>query len=64
MDTGLIRWEGNNKNIFSNYGPTMLASKKAQANGYSQCLWLFNDQVVEVGASNIFMVFKGKDGVK
>lgn len=25
-------------------------------------LWLFNDQIVEVGASNIFFIFKDKSG--
>jgi branched-chain amino acid aminotransferase len=42
----------------------MLSTKKAIAKGYSQCLWLFNGQVVEVGASNIFFVMKGDDGKK
>lgn len=42
----------------------MLSSKKAQAMGYSQCLWLFEGQVVEVGASNIFFVMKDKNGKK
>ena len=48
----------------SNYGPTLLSSKRAQAKGYAQCLWLFEGQVVEVGASNIFFVMKHKDGTR
>lgn len=28
------------------------------AEGYQQVLWLYNDQIVEVGASNIFFIFK------
>jgi len=48
----------------SNYGPTLLSSKQAQAKGYAQCLWLFQGQVVEVGASNIFFVMKHKDGTR
>lgn len=48
----------------SNYGPTLLASKKAQSKGYSQCLWLFEGQIVEVGASNIMFVINNKDGTK
>jgi len=30
------------------------------AEGYQQVLWLYKDQVVEVGASNIFFIFKDK----
>ena len=59
-----IKWEGSYKIKISNYGPTLFASKRAHAKGFSQCLWTFNGQIVEVGASNIFFVFKGKDGVK
>ena len=48
----------------SNYGPTMLAGKNAKKQNFSQCLWLFDDQIVEIGSSNIFFVIQGKDGVK
>jgi branched-subunit amino acid aminotransferase/4-amino-4-deoxychorismate lyase len=28
------------------------------AEGYQQVLWLYENQIVEVGASNIFFIFK------
>jgi branched-subunit amino acid aminotransferase/4-amino-4-deoxychorismate lyase len=30
--------------------------------GHQQALWLLNDQVIEVGSSNIFFIFKDKSG--
>lgn len=35
----------------------------AQA-GYHQVLWLYGSEVIEAGTSNIFFVFKGKNGKK
>lgn len=40
--------------------PQALAAKK----GYSQILWLFNDQVTEVGTMNIFFFWINKQGKK
>ena len=48
----------------ANYGPTMLAGKNAKKQHFSQCLWLYQGQVVEIGSSNIFFLLKGKDGTK
>lgn len=45
-----------------NYSPTLVASKSVASRGHHQVLWLLEDQVIEVGASNIFFVFKGKGG--
>lgn len=44
-----------------NYGPTLLVSKQAAENGYTQVLWLDAEKrkyVEEVGTSNIFFLFK------
>lgn len=38
-----------------NYGPTIYALKLAQSKGCSQCLWLYKNQVTEVGTMNFFM---------
>ena len=43
-----------------NYAPTLRDSHEANKRNYQQILWLYgeDEQVVEVGASNIFFVFK------
>ena len=41
-----------------NYAPTLLPSTNAIQQGHQQVLWLYNDEVNEVGASNIFFIFK------
>jgi branched-chain amino acid aminotransferase len=46
-----------------NYGPTIYAQRIAQTKGCSQCLWLYNDEVTEVGTMNIFMSWINEDGV-
>lgn len=46
-----------------NYGPTIYAQKIAQSKGCSQCLWLYKDEVTEVGTMNIFMHWINEDGV-
>ena len=43
-----------------NYGPTLFASKLAEASGYTQVLWLDAVErryVEEVGTSNVFFFF-------
>ncbi|KAI9368827.1 aminotransferase [Aspergillus egyptiacus] len=44
----------------ANYGPSLAAHGKAQAQGFDQVLWLFGDdrQVTEAGASNFFIVWE------
>jgi len=50
---------------FRNYGPTLDTTKEANNRGYQQVLWLYNDRkIIEVGSSNIFFVFKSKEGKK
>eukprot|EP00594_Rhizosolenia_setigera_P005145 CAMPEP_0178950466 /NCGR_PEP_ID=MMETSP0789-20121207/6667_1 /TAXON_ID=3005 /ORGANISM="Rhizosolenia setigera, Strain CCMP 1694" /LENGTH=338 /DNA_ID=CAMNT_0020631193 /DNA_START=255 /DNA_END=1271 /DNA_ORIENTATION=- len=39
-----------------NYGPSIKASTEAAKDGYDQVLYLFNDEVTEVGAMNIFFL--------
>lgn len=48
--------------IGGNYAPTILISNQVTARKRDQALWLLNDQVIEVGSSNIFFVFKDKSG--
>jgi len=47
-----------------NYGPTVYCQKVAQSRGCSQCLWLYQDEVTEVGTMNIFMYWINEDGVE
>ena len=60
-----LRLEGKYIINFSNYGPTLGTTKEANKRGHQQVLWLYNDsKIIEVGASNIFFIFKGKNGKK
>eukprot|EP00546_Thalassionema_frauenfeldii_P014573 CAMPEP_0178928170 /NCGR_PEP_ID=MMETSP0786-20121207/19707_1 /TAXON_ID=186022 /ORGANISM="Thalassionema frauenfeldii, Strain CCMP 1798" /LENGTH=308 /DNA_ID=CAMNT_0020603909 /DNA_START=117 /DNA_END=1043 /DNA_ORIENTATION=+ len=55
---------GGNK-VGGNYAPTMKPQAYAVEKGYSQVLWLFNDEVTEVGSMNVFFVMKDeKNGVE
>jgi branched-subunit amino acid aminotransferase/4-amino-4-deoxychorismate lyase len=53
-----LNLEGKTLSIFRNYAPTLQASYMVLAEGYQQVLWLYENQIVEVGASNIFFIFK------
>ncbi|KAJ9469669.1 hypothetical protein DIPPA_00128, partial [Diplonema papillatum] len=47
----------------ANYGPTIHPAVDAASHGYQQILWLGpGDSITEVGAMNLFVVFKGDDG--
>ena len=48
--------------VGGNYAPTMKPAKEAAAKGYSQVLWLLDDDITEVGAMNVFFVFDKNDG--
>lgn len=56
--------------VGANYGPTLAASDEARKRGYDQVLWLLPNrmsgktvmEVTEAGASNFFVVLRGKDG--
>lgn len=45
-----------------NYGPTIYAQQIAQEKGCSQCLWLYNNEVTEVGTMNLFMYWINENG--
>jgi len=45
-----------------NYGPTVYIQKKAEEAGCSQVLWLYKDEVTEVGTMNLFMHWINDDG--
>lgn len=45
-----------------NYGPTVYCQRVAQSKGCSQCLWLYQDEVTEVGTMNIFMYWINDEG--
>eukprot|EP00825_Cyclidium_porcatum_P014061 TRINITY_DN1749_c0_g1_i7.p1 TRINITY_DN1749_c0_g1~~TRINITY_DN1749_c0_g1_i7.p1 ORF type:complete len:337 (-),score=55.50 TRINITY_DN1749_c0_g1_i7:349-1359(-) len=53
-----------NYKLGCNYGPTIKLGYMAKSKGYDQVLWLFKDQVCEVGTSNIFFFWINKDGEK
>ena len=46
--------------INRNYGSTLKVAKEANMKGYHQVLWLYGDEIIEAGHSNIFFIFKGK----
>ncbi|CAG0918544.1 unnamed protein product [Notodromas monacha] len=59
-------WPGGcgDKKMGSNYAPTIDIQRQAEEQGFQQVLWLFgpDHQITEVGAMNLFIVLKGKDG--
>ncbi|GAA6029846.1 hypothetical protein JCM8097_001076 [Rhodosporidiobolus ruineniae] len=46
----------------SNYGPNVSTQMEAAKNGWQQILWIYNDQVTEVGMMNAFIALKKADG--
>jgi len=48
----------------SNYAPTLWTQKIAEQHGCQQCLWLFgpDHEITEVGAMNLFILLRNKDG--
>lgn len=64
-DTPYVRaWPGGTgaNKVGGNYAATMKAQWQAAQSNYGQVLWLFNDEVTEVGAMNVFFVFQTADG--
>ena len=47
-----------------NYAGTILPQSLAAKKGYSQVMWLFGDEVTEVGTMNIFFLWVNKHGKK
>jgi len=50
----------------SNYAPTLWTQKIAEQHGCHQCLWLFgpDHEITEVGAMNLFILLRDKEGVR
>jgi len=46
----------------ANYGPTIMVSREAEKKGFHQILWLTDNKITEIGASNIFFYLKNDDG--
>lgn len=46
----------------ANYAGGIQPQTEAAAKGFSQILWLFGDQVTEVGTMNMFVLWKTKEG--
>jgi branched-chain amino acid aminotransferase len=48
----------------ANYGPSLLATMEAQSRGFGQILWLYGEEgyCTEAGASNLFVLWKTKEG--
>ncbi|XP_065654722.1 branched-chain-amino-acid aminotransferase, cytosolic isoform X1 [Hydra vulgaris] len=64
-DPNFVRsWPGGigDKKAGGNYGPTIYPQHIAESKGCAQCLWLYNDQVTEVGTMNIFMYWINEQG--
>lgn len=61
-------WEGGCgfTKMGSNYAPTLWTQNIAQQNGCHQCLWLFgpDHEITEVGAMNLFILLRRKDGTR
>ncbi|XP_003736975.1 branched-chain-amino-acid aminotransferase, cytosolic [Galendromus occidentalis] len=59
-------WPGGtgDKKLGCNYAPTLAVQKEADSLGLQQVLWLFgpDQQITEVGAMNIFVFLRSKDG--
>ena len=63
-DTPYVRaWPGGtgSNKVGGNYAPTMKAAADAAKEGYSQVLWLYNDEITEVGAMNLFLLMINKE---
>lgn len=50
--------------IGGNYAPTLRTGLEVDAKGHQQALWLLGNQIIEVGSSNIFFVFKDQSGIE
>lgn len=66
-ETSCVRaWKGGTggNKVGGNYAPTMKPAAEAASRGYSQVLWVVNDEVTEVGAMNIFFMMINEEGEK
>ena len=59
-------WRGNPKSAASyklgaNYAPTVEISDRLASQGYSQAVWVYNDNFLESGATNLFFILQEDD---
>jgi len=59
-------WSGGTGNykLGANYAGGIVPQLECDKKGYSQILWLYNDQVTEVGTMNMFVFWKNEKGEK
>ncbi|CAM5999086.1 unnamed protein product [Sphagnum balticum] len=59
-------WPGGSgdRKLGSNYAPTLAISKFAEKKGCQQVLWMFGDEITEVGVMNIFVFLINEKGEK
>jgi len=50
--------------IGGNYAPTIGPLREANSRGFSQVLWLYNDEVTEVGTMNVLCYWENENGEK
>lgn len=59
-------WPGGtgDKKLGCNYAPTLAVQREAEKLGLNQVLWLFgpDQQITEVGAMNVYVFLRNKDG--
>lgn len=60
-------WRGSPKSAASyklgaNYAPTVLIGDQVAAEGFSQALWVYDNNILESGATNIFFVIEEENG--
>lgn len=62
--TNVRAWTGGTGayKLGANYAGTIWPALQAEKKGYSQVLWLVNDQVSEVGTMNLFFFWKNANG--
>lgn len=63
-DVNVRAWPGGTGafKLGANYAGGIQPQTEAAAKGFSQILWLFGDQVTEVGTMNMFVLWKTKEG--
>lgn len=65
LDVNETYWRGtphsaSQYKIAANYGPTVKLSREAEQQGFSQCIWTFDECMLESGATNLFFLIKGE----
>ncbi len=60
-------WRGSPKSaaaykIGANYAPTVQIGDQLASKGYSQAIWVYNDKILESGATNLFFIIENEKG--